>query len=125
MRSLPWMLALCAAFAGCAKPTGRFACEDGLQSAGESDVDCGGAVCGPCAAGQRCRVATDCAGGACLGGACLAPSCADGVLGAGESDLDCGGACAPCLAGFACAVDGDCASGVCASSLCAAPTCAD
>lgn len=45
------------------------ACSDGLVSAGETDVDCGGA-CGPCAGCRGCAVGTDCGSGVCSMGLC-------------------------------------------------------
>ena len=35
-------------------------CLNGLLDAGESDIDCGGALCAFCAPGRSCTVATDC-----------------------------------------------------------------
>ncbi len=47
------------------------ACDDGVQNGGESDVDCGGAMCGPtCATGKKCKAAADCLGGGCASGVC-------------------------------------------------------
>lgn len=44
-------------------------CGDGWQNGDEGDVDCGGS-CGPCEAGQRCWVASDCASGLCINSVC-------------------------------------------------------
>ncbi|MBL94984.1 MAG: hypothetical protein CMF70_06735 [Magnetovibrio sp.] len=38
-------------------------CEDGVQNAGETGVDCGGSHCSPCLYGQPCAQNSDCAGG--------------------------------------------------------------
>jgi len=46
-------------------------CQDGIQSGGETGVDCGG----PCPS-------------------CF--SCTDGILNQGETFIDCGGPCPPC-----------------------------
>jgi hypothetical protein len=40
-------------------------CSDGQQDGYETDVDCGGGVCAPCAPGKMCKVAADCASGSC------------------------------------------------------------
>jgi hypothetical protein len=62
-------------------------CTDGIQNEGETDIDCGGPNCGPCANTKSCLQNSDCASGVCSGGTCVA--CA--------SNTDCGGtADAPC-----------------------------
>lgn len=48
-------------------------CNDLLQNGGETDVDCGGEVCLPCADGRACHAASDCQSGRCLGEICVAP----------------------------------------------------
>ena len=48
-------------------------CGDGLLNGGESDYDCGGDRCGPCAEGAACGDGADCEYGLCLNGACAAP----------------------------------------------------
>ena len=35
-------------------------CDDGQQNQDETDVDCGGATCGPCSDGQACVLDSDC-----------------------------------------------------------------
>ena len=45
-------------------------CSDGVQSQGETDIDCGGAVCGKCVLGFMCLVNGDCATGTCIGNFC-------------------------------------------------------
>ncbi|PKN56151.1 MAG: hypothetical protein CVU56_17515 [Deltaproteobacteria bacterium HGW-Deltaproteobacteria-14] len=51
-------------------------CADAVANGDETDVDCGGPVCDPCAEGEACEVARDCAAGlVCAGGACV-PACA-------------------------------------------------
>jgi hypothetical protein len=111
-------------------------CFDGLRNGGESDVDCGGDACAPCAEGKSCLASADCRSGACSGGVCgtFSPACApaqpgedpncnDCVQNGGESDVDCGGdACGPCDLGKKCAGDADCDSGACAGSVCVATT---
>jgi len=50
----------------CQAPT----CTDGLRNGPETDVDCGGGICVPCAVGRTCQVATDCLSGLCVAGVC-------------------------------------------------------
>jgi hypothetical protein len=40
-------------------------CADGTKNGAETDVDCGGSTCGPCALGKACVLKTDCAGSIC------------------------------------------------------------
>jgi hypothetical protein len=40
-------------------------CSDHRQDADETDVDCGGATCGPCNTGQKCKISFDCVSGFC------------------------------------------------------------
>ena len=114
--------------AGASDPT----CADQVQNGGESDVDCGGDACAPCALGRACVTAADCRSGNCTGGHCAAgsagcaavdvdnPSCHDCTLNGGESDIDCGGdACGPCASGLVCRGDADCQSSSCQGGHCA------
>ncbi|MDQ3036931.1 MAG: hypothetical protein M3Y87_31345 [Myxococcota bacterium] len=48
------------------------ACDDGVRSGTETDVDCGGA-CAPCRNGQGCVVAGDCLSARCEESACASP----------------------------------------------------
>jgi hypothetical protein len=91
----------------------------------ETDVDCGGPNCGPCAAKSSCSKDGDCRSGRCDGGTCAAPTCSDGLQNGNETGTDCGGRCGPCATGTACRVDGDCQSGVCLQGSCRAPSCND
>ena len=45
-------------------------CTDGLENQDETDIDCGGATCGPCAEGDACDANTDCISGVCEGLIC-------------------------------------------------------
>ena len=74
------------------------ACVDGLKNGEESDVDCGGPFCAPCALGHTCNGANDCLSSSCVSGICVAQaSCFDGVRNGSESSVDCGGhGCAAC-----------------------------
>jgi len=109
-------------------------CLDGIQDGLESDVDCGGDACQPCAAGRRCKDGADCESGSCgPDGRCAAeagppmcmpgpqPTCNDCILNGSETDVDCGGdACLPCGAGKKCGGDADCFSLHCNDGRCAA-----
>ena len=100
---------------GCFPP----GCDDGVQNQDETDIDCGGDVCPPCAGGKSCDDDTDCLSGVCIGDECAEPTCDDGVLNQGETDTDCGGPnCDPCPLGARCIVDSDCAQGVCLNEEC-------
>jgi hypothetical protein len=90
---------------GAVEPT----CDDELQNGDETDVDCGGSSCDPCATGSGCSVPADCASGFCPAddGVCCVAACdglceacaeaktgvPDGtcspVLGQSDPDLDC------------------------------------
>lgn len=46
-------------------------CADKRQNGAETDIDCGGPLCGPCAAGSACKTDQDCAAGlTCANNAC-------------------------------------------------------
>src|SRR5262249_28578745 len=96
---------------------------DGKKNGGETDVDCGGPDCDPCAVGKACAASADCEGGACVGGECAgaAAACTDAVKDANETDVDCGGPdCAPCAVGKGCERGPDCESGLCVNNVCGA-----
>jgi len=94
------------------------------MNGGETDVDCGGSTCQPCADGDTCRSGDDCESLVCERGRCLVPNCMDGVQNGFESATDCGGGgCPLCGGGAMCTSDDQCLSwrcraGVCATSLC-------
>ena len=100
-------------------------CKDGKKNGTETDIDCGGGACSPCALGKVCSLGSDCAGGKCTGGKC-APTCTDGLLDGDETDVDCGGSCAAkCDFGQTCDAAGDCSTGACTLAACACqPGCA-
>ena len=101
-------------------------CEDGQHNQDETDVDCGGTTCAPCADGLACVADQDCQVASCVLGVCAAATCADGVKNAEETDVDCGGAtCEPCADNLACADAGDCVSQVCTDALCTPASCSD
>ncbi|HPY19976.1 MAG TPA: hypothetical protein PLM08_19970, partial [Polyangiaceae bacterium] len=94
---------------------------------GETDVDCGGPDCAPCADGLKCLEGDDCKSGVCNATAktCSAPACDDKVKNGSETDVDCGGSCPNgCAAGKACKENGDCKGGQCDANQCQ-PTCTD
>jgi hypothetical protein len=98
-------------------------CSDGVKNGAETDIDCGGPDCPPCAAGKRCVGATDCTGGACLNQVCQ-PTCTDGVKNAKETDIDCGGPdCSRCANGKTCVDFMDCRSGRCGDANGIGTTC--
>ncbi|MCB9557082.1 MAG: hypothetical protein H6707_13325 [Deltaproteobacteria bacterium] len=101
-------------------------CTDGKKDGAETDVDCGGPVCGACQVKAACLQPSDCLSGVCTDNACVAASCTDGVKNGSESDVDCGGGdCAGCESGRACAKVSDCASGVCGNNVCQDASCSD
>ncbi|MEZ4450462.1 MAG: DUF4215 domain-containing protein [Nannocystaceae bacterium] len=50
----------------CKVPT----CADGAKNGDETDLDCGGPSCSPCAVGQACKVAEDCETNSCITNLC-------------------------------------------------------
>ncbi|HOU91022.1 MAG TPA: hypothetical protein PLU22_08260, partial [Polyangiaceae bacterium] len=100
-------------------------CFDGEVSEGETDTDCGGDDCQPCAAEAGCRQPSDCESRVCSGGVCQPASCDDEVQNGLESDEDCGGGCRPCDVGEGCSIAADCTSEVCRADECQAPACDD
>ncbi|CAF3954656.1 unnamed protein product [Adineta steineri] len=98
----------------CLAPT----CIDGIKNQGESDVDCGGAIClSKCLPQESCKSSSDCTSNNCdkTTKKCLKPTCTDGVKNQGESDVDCGGAIclSKCLPQQSCTSNSDCASNNC------------
>ncbi len=101
-------------------------CTNGMKDGTETDVDCGGGLCPPCANGKMCLAGSDCQNSVCSTGICQAASCFDAVKNGTETDIDCGGSCAvKCANGKGCAVASDCQSSVCAGGICQVPTCTD
>jgi hypothetical protein len=106
-------------------------CDDCVKDGAETDVDCGGDACPPCATGKACLAGADCASGDCAQGTCAVgtptcapvdpqnPTCDDCVKDGTETDVDCGGdACSPCGTGKVCQTGADCLSGACPSGRC-------
>ncbi|MDC0742378.1 hypothetical protein [Polyangium mundeleinium] len=95
----------------------------------ETDIDCGGAACAPCAVGLKCSQRSDCEGeGQCIGSpkTCQLPTCEDTFKNGNETDVNCGGSCAEdvanpkrCSDGQGCLVPNDCATGLsCKAGIC-------
>lgn len=121
--------------AGGAAPT----CVDGIKNGPtESDVDCGGDACAPCALGKACNDGGDCLSLTCVNNLCVhqdkppcvpdssggvgggtAGTCNDCVQNGAESDIDCGSEpCQPCGFDKHCMLDSDCFSSQCVDGKC-------
>lgn len=100
-------------------------CTDKLQTVDETDKDCGGRTCAPCAAGLRCLTGSDCQSAICTNQICQAPTCTDLAVNGDETDLNCGGKCGGCAEGQHCSVGADCSSKSCEAGMCASATCPD
>ncbi len=98
-------------------------CDDQEQTVDETDVDCGGRTCAPCADEKRCITGTDCASAICTNQVCQPPSCSDLAVNGSETDLNCGGSCPECEEGRHCRVDEDCKTGACGDGMCFSPQC--
>lgn len=96
-------------------------CRNTTKDDGETDIDCGGKSCLPCALGKACTEKKDCAEGAeCENKICAL--CHDNKTNGDETDVDCGGkACGPCTVGKRCAGAADCRSNSCIATACACP----
>ena len=95
-------------------------CRNFKKDGTETDVDCGGSVCGACVDGARCVESTDCRSGLCESGICAyQETCSDLVQNQDESDVDCGGtSCEACPNGAHCAANTDCQSAYCETGIC-------
>jgi len=73
-------------------------CEDFLKNGEETDIDCGGPMCSPCTASQKCSINSDCVSGTCqlFLGDYRCVGCSDGLQNGLETDIDCGGDCGIC-----------------------------
>jgi hypothetical protein len=102
----------------CAAPAPT--CMDSTTNGLETDVDCGGPTCGPCANNKVCAANTDCLSVSCVSLACAPTQCSDGTKNGMETAIDCGGsACTKCGLTKACLVNTDCLSNNCAALFCA------
>src|SRR5260221_1776996 len=66
-------------------------CSSGALDGDETDVDCGGTLCAPCALGGACRADSDCANQSCSEGVCRRTGCANRKGDGSGTDRDCGG----------------------------------
>jgi hypothetical protein len=90
---------------GAGSPVEQRTCGDGLSNGDETDVDCGGSSCPPCARDARCVAAADCVTGGCTEGLCVEPTCDDHIQNGDETGIDCGGraGCQSCVTSCDCA----------------------
>lgn len=103
-------------------------CANKVLDGGETDLDCGGAECAPCASGRKCVNASDCTSNVCQNGVCKAPTHDDGVKNGSETGVDCGypgGPLYSCKDGEGCRSEQACVSRVCWAGVCQKPTCFD
>ena len=101
-------------------------CRNGNLDVRETDIDCGGGLCLPCAVSKHCAQNSDCAAGnVCIAGTCYVNTCADTKIDGSETDQDCGGsACPACTKGLNCNVASDCqANTPCTGGKCGDPAC--
>jgi len=75
-------------------------CYDSIQNGNETDVDCGGEICAPCASDKACIEMIDCESQNCAAGFCVAPTCEDNIQNGDETGVDCGGSCNVCIPEF-------------------------
>ncbi|MEW5850674.1 MAG: hypothetical protein AB2A00_17945 [Myxococcota bacterium] len=103
-------------------------CEDGVQDADETGVDCGGS-CRKCRHGEASSDPLGCSTAYWDGHFCTSNGCQDKRITPAydETDVDCGGSCGGCGVGQKCAERWDCRNGlVCGTNgLCAESTCDD
>ena len=119
---------------------GTATCTDMIKNGAESDVDCGGGACAPCAQGRTCSTGMDCSTGVCLGGLCggctTNADCPAGLIcdpaqrqcvsACSAPRINCGGACVdPSTDARNCGVCGNvCASGTaCTNGMCSSVVC--
>jgi hypothetical protein len=112
--------ALCAVvvlgLVACSKSSGPTPdCSNYKRDGNETDVDCGGSICGACGTGKTCKVDRDCISKLCNSdGRCNAATCSDGIKNGSETDIDCGGPdCQACASGKKCSASDDCQRGAC------------
>ncbi|MFV8754332.1 hypothetical protein ACNOYE_27620 [Nannocystaceae bacterium ST9] len=106
-------------------------CSDGSINQDETDIDCGGSTCGPCADGSMCLAPTDCTSTNCVDGLCAPLGCQadedcnalDGACSDGTCDLQTNECVATpinegndCDSGDLCLVGGVCTAGSCAAT---------
>jgi hypothetical protein len=99
-------------------------CQDGFQNQDETDVDCGGTICGTCAENLMCMVNEDCMSNQCVDGLCFG-GCLDDEACNDLDDVCYAGVCnmgvceqvptdgAACDTGDLCLPNGMCNAGAC------------
>lgn len=100
-------------------------CGDHQQTLDETDIDCGGRTCAPCADEQKCVTGTDCQSAICTNQVCQPATCNDLAVNGAETDLNCGGQCPPCALGQTCKQDADCSTKKCLDGVCESKVCQD
>ncbi len=101
-------------------------CTDKAHNGSETDVDCGGPICGKCADGKKCKGHGDCVSAVCINNICQKPKCTDLTHNGTETDVDCGGpSCPKCADNKQCKAAADCLSGVCTGGVCQPASCTD
>ncbi len=100
-------------------------CTDNTKDVDETDTDCGGPSCGPCANTKACMQPTDCKSGDCLSLVCTAcgidTDCATTEF---CDTLNAGGTCAPKKpGGQLCGGDDQCTTNACADGICCDMAC--
>ena len=107
-------------------------CTDGIKDGTETDIDCGGGTCPPCAVGKMCALASDCvappnATPGCSGGTCGVGSCSGGFancdnmptngceVSTNTDPMNCGSCGHVCAlqAQSTCGMNGQCSAGAC------------
>lgn len=89
-------------------------CANDTKDNDETDVDCGGPDCAPCADGKTCVEDDDCENYcAATSLVCVATHCDDEKKNEDETDVDCGGTTCLLCDGDACTADNECKSGKC------------
>jgi len=89
-------------------------CTDHRKDGLETDIDCGGGICGACNVGLACQLDRDCASNACdaTSFTCVTSQCFDHQKDGTETDVDCGGgSCSACNVGQHCLANSDCGFG--------------
>lgn len=97
-------------------------CINEIVDGGETDVDCGGPECAPCADDALCMNATDCVSGVCDGGTCV--GCSTPTDCTVENTWCNNGSCVPQKQqGDSCSDDLQCATGFCTDGVCCDGAC--
>ncbi len=99
-----------------------FSCNDNLNvpNGDETDVNCGGQYCLPCADNKMCLQGSDCESHVCgINWRCAAPTCTDCCKNGDETGVNCGGTtCSKCGNGASCVSSSDCVSNICTNGIC-------